>query len=72
MGDAGIGDQRRLIVGDAGTGVFNLSGGTVTINHSFVVANTSTSKGTFTQTGGTFTVRDIEMNRNSGTWDPVD
>jgi hypothetical protein len=62
-------DDRRLIVGDSGTGVFNLSGGTVNINHSFVVANNATAKGTFTQTGGTFTVRDIETNRNSGSWD---
>jgi hypothetical protein len=69
VGDSVIGDERRLIVGDAGTGVFNLSGGTVTLNHSFVVANNATSKGTFTQTGGTFTVRDIETNRNTGSWD---
>jgi hypothetical protein len=68
VGDVSIGDQRRLIVGDAGEGRFNLSGGTVTINHSFVVANNTTSKGVFNQTGGTFTVRDIEMNRNSGTY----
>jgi PEP-CTERM motif len=65
VGDAVLGDQRRLIVGDAGTGVFNMSGGTATINHSFVVANNATAKGTFYQTGGTFTVRDIETNRNS-------
>ena len=45
--------------------MFNLSGGTVTLNHSLVVANNATAKGTFYQTGGTLTVRDIEMNRNS-------
>jgi hypothetical protein len=46
-----------------------MSGGTAVINHSFVVANSATSKGTYYQTGGTMTVRDIEMNRNSGSWD---
>jgi hypothetical protein len=61
--------ERRLIVGDSGTGVFNLTGGTVNLQHSFVVGNNATSKGTFYQTGGTLTVRDIEMNRNTGAWD---
>ena len=46
--------------------MFNLSGGTVNLNHSLVVANNAaTAKGTFYQTGGTFTVRDIETNRNT-------
>ena len=66
VGDNSISQDRRLIIGDSGTGVFNLSGGTVNINHSLVVANnTVTAKGTFYQTGGTFTVRDIETNRNT-------
>ena len=55
-----------------GTGVFNLSGGTVNLNHSLVVANNATAKGTLYQTGGTLTVRDIEMNRNSGAVGSVD
>ena len=64
-GSLNVGDllalqERRLIVGDSGTGVFNLSGGTVNLNHSLVVGNNSTSKGTLYQTGGTLTVRDIE------------
>ena len=33
--------ERRLIIGDSGTGVFNLSGGTVNLNNSLVVANNS-------------------------------
>ena len=37
--------------------MFNLSGGTVNLNHSLVVANNATSKGTLNQTGGTLTVR---------------
>ena len=48
-------DYRRL----AGTGVFNLSGGTVNLNNSLVVANNATAKGTLYQTGGTLTVRSI-------------
>ena len=65
VGDAVLAVENRLIIGDAGTGVFNLSGGTVNLNHSLVVANNATSKGTFYQTGGTLTVRSIEMNRNT-------
>jgi hypothetical protein len=60
--------DKRLIIGDQGTGVFNLSGGTVLLNHSLVVANNALSKGTLLQTGGTLTVRDIELNRNSGAY----
>jgi PEP-CTERM motif len=60
--------DKRLIIGDQGTGVFNLSGGTVSLNHSLVVANNALSKGTLLQTGGTLTVRDIETNRNSGAY----
>ena len=60
--------DRRFIIGDSGTGVFNMSGGTAIINHSMVVCNRpATAKGTFYQTGGTFTVRDIETNRNTPT-----
>jgi hypothetical protein len=69
VGDPTISQQRRLIIGDSGTGVFNLSGGTVNLYNSLVVANNSTSKGTLYQTGGTLTVVSFEMNRNGGTWD---
>jgi hypothetical protein len=65
VGDVATAQERRLIVGDGGTGVFNLSGGTVNVNHSFVVANNSSAQGTFTQTGGTLTVRSVETNRNT-------
>jgi hypothetical protein len=69
VGDLSILQDRRLIIGESGTGVFNLSGGTVHLNHSLVVANTATSKATLTQTGGTLTVRTFELNRNNGSWD---
>jgi hypothetical protein len=66
VGDVLLGQARRLIIGDSGTGVFNLSGGTVNLNHSLVVCNNPvTAKGTLYQTGGTLTVRDIEVVRNT-------
>jgi hypothetical protein len=71
VGDAPTGQERRLIVGDSGTGVFNLSSGTVSLNHSLVVANNASAKGTIHQTGGSLTVRSVELNRNTGAWDTM-
>jgi hypothetical protein len=65
---------RRLIIGDSAgtsTGVFNLSGGAVNLYNSLVVVNNAGSKGTLNQTGGTLTVRSVEMNRNAGAYDPT-
>lgn len=69
LGDLLGGITRRLIIGDSGTGVFNLSGGTVDLHNSLVVGNNSVSKGTLYQTGGTLTVISVELNRNDGIWD---
>ena len=69
VGDLLLLQDRRLIIGDSGTGVFNLSGGAVHLEHSLVVGNAATSKGTLHQTGGTLRVRSVETNRNTGAWD---
>ena len=77
VGNASDSGTRRLIIGDStgvagtagSTGVFNLSGGTVNLWKSLVVANNVGSKGTLTITGGSLTVSNIETNRSSGVYD---
>src|SRR5262249_2782149 len=72
VGNSTDSGTRRLIVGDSqGTsqGVFNLSGGTVNLWKSLVVANNVGAKGTLNITGGSLTVSSIETNRNSGLYD---
>lgn len=52
----------ELRIGGAGTGSYNMLGGTVTIGTYLQIANTATAKGTFIQSGGT-----LQANRNSTT-----
>lgn len=46
----------QVVIGSAGTGTYNLSGGTSTMNNGLVVASGSGSTGTVNQTGGALTV----------------
>jgi len=72
VGNSTDSGTRRLIIGDStgtSTGVFNLTGGTVNLWKSLVVANNVGAKGTLTITGGSLTVSSAETNRNSGIYD---
>lgn len=46
----------QVVIGSSGTGNYNLSGGTATMNNGLVVASGSGSTGTVNQTGGALTV----------------
>lgn len=48
-----------FIIGDKGTGAYNLSGGTATFNTTIKVGNASGSIGSITQNGGTLTANDL-------------
>jgi hypothetical protein len=54
-----------MIVGNAGTGTVNMSGGTIDIDHNLYLGNQTGSSGTFNLSGGTVTVS--SLNFNSGT-----
>jgi uncharacterized protein with beta-barrel porin domain len=50
----GSGSDSQLIIGDSGTGLYQLSGsGQATINNELILGNATGSVGTLTQTGGT-------------------
>jgi hypothetical protein len=54
-----------MIVGNAGTGTVNMSGGTIDIDQNLYLGNQAGSSGTFNLSGGTVTVS--SLNFNSGT-----
>ena len=53
-------DQGRIFIGRGGTGVYNLSGGTLSSANDFTIGDGGGSSGTLIQTGGTM--------HNSGGW----
>jgi hypothetical protein len=72
--NVGTATTGSLLVGDTGQGVFNMTGGTLTINNNdintaaFVVGNQSGSFGTFTQSGGDVSGgRALAIGLNGGT-----
>ncbi|MGX1307085.1 outer membrane autotransporter protein [Amorphus suaedae] len=57
----------RVVIGGAGTGTYNLSGGTSTMNNGLVVASAGGSTGTVNQTGGALTVvGGLSLGSNTG------
>jgi hypothetical protein len=67
IGDTTLAQEKNLIVGDRATGVMNLSGGTVSVNNQLRIGNDVAGTGTVTITGGSMTVRTLDLRVNAPT-----